>query len=1522
MVEVVPLRANRLFYIKKIYIGRRLAFIMANVDGSIRIGIQFEEQNYKRTLSELKKSAMSTTKDLEKLFKDMGNGMSLEDGVAEFQRIQMSMSKITQQAELLRERFKGLDAIKLTLGAEDVSRSLTRARELAGSFYDLLETYAPEINVEDAEFEANLADAQRRYNDFISTLSNTDIDLDVDGMDTIDLFGDTAFDAELADVRRSLSGFLDNIDLGSISRDANGIDTINSKIDELRRKRDTLNRALQRGIISDVEFQADTEEIDEAIRELENERVSIEVELEADDNSLNSLNSAALSFSDLVNADLLADAIRELANALIELGKASLESGADFQTSYVRIKDTFGDASKSIYDFAQVSTDMLGMSETAYLKSAAAIGVFAKGYIKDTDRLASVTMGMSNAIADLSAQTGFNIDETMQKVLSGLRGNTEAIEELGINVKVADMQTWLDTKGIEAKFENLNSELQNLYRTWYMLEKVASNGALGASAKMMETYAGQVKVLKANFDELKTTMGTYLMQALVPILKVINEILARLVDVANLIGDAFGLKDKYTLATDVSMNTSDTDFSAYFNSLADIEAQATDVANAQGGITDELDKTAKAAKKALAPFHQLNILQNKDSSSESNKTISYTPEINSSGLNSALDKLMNDSSGWLSPFDEFMDRVSKIEVAEHFDKFKNVIKGFVDGIKDFAPLIEGITKAILVFISAKVLGSFITKLLGLKGVASIVGALSTAFGIFRINLAMGVGVFKAAGAGLKTLGTMFVTFMRNLSPLAKTVVTIAGLIAVFATFKSAIKTLTLKSYSDETNEFSLSWDNVSTALMNMLPIFVLVEIALYSMLGPIGVVMGAVAALVGAFLGYTEAIDEIKNKASLEDFFDGEGVSLDYFKEKFKGAYEEMLTSFDIIGEYSDKMNENGETIKKTGEKIDTLSIAFQNASSVTEEEVEKMKGLYEELAEAVVENIDLASDTVLTWMNSQTEYFEQLGLNVGELSGTILDAGQQAKQEAKKIQEEMDAIVEKGTSASSEDWKRFGELNAQLVAMGDTAVETGDKIDTFMTKVNSGKIDFGSPEVLKESLEELQNMYDQLLADTDDRYIMTKKSLMELEPYMEPETYKTILSSFESSYNQLTADIAANARFDFSVINDAFEKQANEVINDAIKNQSNGDKFVSDVKTFLFGAFSDDIDWSDGQLERVKNAVGRDTYKMLTETEKELESIMDKYGGYDSTAYKKFFEAGERNAMGYSDGISNAISGSGEDLVPLITNTLQSNIISGVDNLNVRPEFNRVGANIYDGLAEGLENNADKPKNELESMASELPGIMRTPLGIHSPSTVFAEIGGYIIAGLFEGISNTKNTVIEELKSLALELATLDMGVAKFKLQGTSIVDSIREGILSGKDALLQTLRDLFNSMSDIGDKFFSNIGGAINKAAVSLDGVSTPSDLTTASATLSTVTIPKLAKGTVIKPNQRFLAELGDQTRGINIETPLETMLDAFNNALADNGYGSGGDITIPVYIGNELLDEYIVDVNNRDTYRNNGR
>lgn len=57
----------------------------------------------------------------------------------------------------------------------------------------------------------------------------------------------------------------------------------------------------------------------------------------------------------------------------------------------------------------------------------------------------------------------------------------------------------------------------------------------------------------------------------------------------------------------------------------------------------------------------------------------------------------------------------------------------------------------------------------------------------------------------------------------------------------------------------------------------------------------------------------------------------------------------------------------------------------------------------------------------------------------------------------------------------------------------------------------------------------------------------------------------------------------------------------------------------------------------------------------------------------------------------------------------------------------------------------------------------------------------------------------------------------------------------------------------------------------------------------------IPALADGAVISPNNEFLAVLGDQKHGVNIETPLSTMKQAFLEAMSESGGGGANKVNI---------------------------
>lgn len=80
---------------------------------------------------------------------------------------------------------------------------------------------------------------------------------------------------------------------------------------------------------------------------------------------------------------------------------------------------------------------------------------------------------------------------------------------------------------------------------------------------------------------------------------------------------------------------------------------------------------------------------------------------------------------------------------------------------------------------------------------------------------------------------------------------------------------------------------------------------------------------------------------------------------------------------------------------------------------------------------------------------------------------------------------------------------------------------------------------------------------------------------------------------------------------------------------------------------------------------------------------------------------------------------------------------------------------------------------------------------------------------------------------------------------------------------------------------------------------------------SSISEVHLPRLATGAVIPPNKEFLAVLGDQKSGTNIETPLATMVEAFKQAMAESG---GGATTVVIQLdGKEIARSTVKNINN---------
>jgi hypothetical protein len=87
---------------------------------------------------------------------------------------------------------------------------------------------------------------------------------------------------------------------------------------------------------------------------------------------------------------------------------------------------------------------------------------------------------------------------------------------------------------------------------------------------------------------------------------------------------------------------------------------------------------------------------------------------------------------------------------------------------------------------------------------------------------------------------------------------------------------------------------------------------------------------------------------------------------------------------------------------------------------------------------------------------------------------------------------------------------------------------------------------------------------------------------------------------------------------------------------------------------------------------------------------------------------------------------------------------------------------------------------------------------------------------------------------------------------------------------------------------------------------------------ATATSYRVPAYANGVVLPANTPRLAIVGDQKQGTNIEAPLQTIVDAFNIALAQNGNVGGGNTEVVLEIDGREFGRAVVEQGNRENRR----
>ena len=279
--------------------------------------------------------------------------------------------------------------------------------------------------------------------------------------------------------------------------------------------------------------------------------------------------------------------------ALFKLGQAAVKAASDLQEVQNIVDVTFGDLEWKMEKFAKISVDAYGMSEFTAKQTASSFMAMGKASGIAAEDAANMALQLTALAGDMASF--YNISQDYAKVaLSAVyTGETETLKRYGIILTEANLQEYASSKGLDIKVKKLDAASKAMLRYQYILEHTEM--IEGDFIRTQDNWANQVRVLQERWKQFLITIGSGFITILTPVVKALNVILQYVTAWANAVGKILAKL----------MGIQWQDFSAETAQLSDATA---DAAESEEELGNNIEKAGKKAKKALAPFDELNVL--------------------------------------------------------------------------------------------------------------------------------------------------------------------------------------------------------------------------------------------------------------------------------------------------------------------------------------------------------------------------------------------------------------------------------------------------------------------------------------------------------------------------------------------------------------------------------------------------------------------------------------------------------------------------------------------------------------------------------------------------------------------------------------------------------------------------------------------------------------------------------------------------------------------------------------------------
>lgn len=341
----------------------------------------------------------------------------------------------------------------------------------------------------------------------------------------------------------------------------------------------------------------------------------------------------------------------------------SVQSAMKVEAAIQQITRTMGESTNQFLKWSKANALAFNMSQSDAMNYGAIFSNLVSTFSNGTQQTLQYTTDLLKASSIIASGTGRTMEDVMERIRSGLLGNTEAIEDLGVNVNVAMLQSTEAFKRFAngKSWDQLSFQTQQQIRLMAILEQTSNK----FGGEVFNNTNSSLQQFVAVLKDVALNIGN----AFLPIMNVVMSILTNF---------AMGLRT-VTAYVATFMQTLFGYKPSNKTGVGGATGQVNSLGNAATKTGEKAKKAQKEVNRLLGGFDEINVLS-KNSSSDSGNTGISAPTGGGLLDFSNAEILEPDTSGLETAVNKFKDIFRP--VAESFENLKKSLNPFIDNVAE------------------------------------------------------------------------------------------------------------------------------------------------------------------------------------------------------------------------------------------------------------------------------------------------------------------------------------------------------------------------------------------------------------------------------------------------------------------------------------------------------------------------------------------------------------------------------------------------------------------------------------------------------------------------------------------------------------------------------------------------------------------------------------------------------------------------------------------------------------------------